>query len=160
MDEENKRSLILDDLPLYNLNRTSATYIDAMSSGLKTVEMDQTQWRVLAILGDNDNSRVSDIARRGVIKISTLTRMLERMERDKLLKRRPKKEDKRIVQVKLTAKGRKALQTAIKINEKVYERAFEGIDQEDIDLLTKLLKQMRKNFNRNQYEDVSLKKVT
>lgn len=154
MDEEIKRSLILDDLPLYNLNRTSATYIDAMSSGLKTAHMNQTQWRVLAILGDNDNSTVSDIARRGVIKISTLTRMLERMERDKLLNRKPKKEDKRIVQVKLTPKGRKALQTALKINKKVYDKAFEGINQQDIDLLTVLLKRMRENFNRNQYHDL------
>ena len=55
---------VLDSLPLYNLNRTSATYIDEMTSGLKAANMDQTQWRVLAILGYENNSTVSDLARR------------------------------------------------------------------------------------------------
>lgn len=146
-------NIVLDDSPLYNLNRTSATYIEEMSSGLKSANMDQTQWRVLAILGDKDNSTVSDIARRGVIKISTLTRMLKRMERDQLVQRKPKADDKRIVQVKITAKGKKALETAIAINKKVSQRAYEGISQQEIDQFTLLLKRIRTNFTHNRYLD-------
>lgn len=145
--------IILDDAPLYNLNRTSATYIDEMSIGLKSVNMEQAQWRILAILGDKDKSTVSEIARRSVIKISTLTRMLERMEGNQLVKRNPKIDDKRTVQVKITAKGKKALDKAIAINRNVSVRAFEGISQNEIDQFTKVLKHIRQNFTRNKYGD-------
>ena len=144
-------SFKLDDYPLYNLNRTSSAYIDEMSTALRQCGLDQTQWRVLGLLGDKDESSVSDIARRGVIKISTLTRMLERMERDGLVTRKPWAKDRRIIKVKLEEKGRAALQSAYQVGARIYSAAREGISDQEMEAMMDTLKRMRANLQRNQY---------
>ncbi len=141
----------LDDFPLYNLNRTSATYANEMSNAVQSIGMDQTQWRILAILGDKNNSTVSEIARRGVIKISTVTRMLERMEREQLLVRTPWKKDKRIVRVSLTKKGDRALEAALVIWSNIHAAATRNIDADDMEIFTETLKKIRENLGRNPY---------
>jgi len=141
----------LDDYPLYNLNRTSATYANEMSAALQTIGMDQTQWRILGILGDKNNSTVSEIARRGVIKISTVTRMLERMERDNLLMREPWAKDKRIVRVSLTPEGHVALNAALAIWANIHSAATQGISQPDMTIFIDTLKKIRENLGRNRY---------
>ncbi len=141
----------LDDYPLYNLNRTSATYGNEMSAALQTIGMDQTQWRILGILGDKNNSTVSEIARRGVIKISTVTRMLERMERDNLLVRTPWQKDKRIVRVSLTNEGQRALDAALAVWANIHAAATQGISPQDLANFTETLKKIRENLGRNPY---------
>jgi len=141
----------LDDYPLYNLNRTSATYGNEMSAALQTIGMDQTQWRILGILGDKNNSTVTEIARRGVIKISTVTRMLERMERDNLLVRKPWEEDKRIVRVSLTEDGQRALSAALAIWANIHGAATLGISPQNMEIFTDTLKRIRENLGRNRY---------
>ncbi|MFC7047620.1 MarR family winged helix-turn-helix transcriptional regulator [Emcibacter nanhaiensis] len=138
----------LDDSPLYNLNRTSATYTAEMAKALKAVGMDQTQWRVLGLLGDQNPSMVNELARKGVIKMSTLTRMLERMERDGLVTRKAWEQDKRNIQVFITDKGREALEVALSVNASVYKSAVEGLSEADLDQFMKVLKHMRENLNR------------
>ncbi|WP_321396195.1 MarR family transcriptional regulator [Emcibacter sp.] len=138
----------LDDYPLYNLNRTSATYVAEMSQALKNVDMDQTQWRVLCLLGDENPSMVRELARRGVIKMSTLTRMLERMERDGLVERKAWEQDKRNVQVFITDKGREALKTALSVNANIYKSAVAGLSEDEIEQFMQTLKHMRENLSR------------
>jgi len=145
----NEDGFKLDDYPLYNLNRTSATYTNEMAEAMQTIGLNQTQWRILAILGDKNNSTVSEVARKGVIKISTLTRMLERMEKDALLKRTPWKEDKRIVRVSLTAKGRKALSGALNISASVFHLATKDISEQDMQVFLQVLKKVRSNLTKN-----------
>jgi DNA-binding MarR family transcriptional regulator len=146
-----QKNFVLDDYPLYNLNRTSATYIDEMSKALKQVGLNQTQWRVLGILGDKNPSTVTGIARRSVLKMSTLTRMLDRMERDKLITRKLWANDKRIVHVHITAKGRKFLGRAVQVGANIYARVFDGIPDEQAQQLMHVLIKMRENLNRSPY---------
>ncbi|HRW30146.1 MAG TPA: hypothetical protein P5227_09135, partial [Emcibacteraceae bacterium] len=64
----------LDEYPLYNLNRTSATYTENMSLKLKRLQMDQPTWRILMLLDDKNPTSVGELSRRSVTKISTITR--------------------------------------------------------------------------------------
>jgi len=79
--EPSHPDFILEHYPLYNLNRTSATYIDKMTTVLKQYNMDQPSWRVLMLLGDKNPTSVGELSRRSVTKISTITRILIRMEK-------------------------------------------------------------------------------
>ena len=141
----------LDEYPLYNLNRTSATYTDVLSMTLKKMGMNQNQWRILAILGDKNPSTVTEIARRGVLKMSTLTRMLDRMEKDELVSRSLWKQDKRVVQIKVTAKGRAALNKMLSAANDVYKKTFAGISDAEVKRLMKTLAKMRDNLNHSSY---------
>ena len=138
---------ILDDYPLYNLNRTSATYIDEMSKRLKDYNMDQPSWRVLMLLGDKNPSSVGELSRRSVTKISTITRILMRMEKEDLVKRVPYPGDNRVIEVFITDTGKEFLIELRKLAAEIYKTAFDGISDEDIIDFTNVLMKVRKNLS-------------
>jgi len=137
----------LDDYPLYNLNRTSATYIEAMTDGLKQYNMDQPSWRVLMLLGDKNPSTVGDLSRRSVTKFSTITRILIRMENDGLIDRKPFPDDNRVIEVFITNKGKDILQELKILASKIYQKAFDGISDQDAINFTNILIRMRENLS-------------
>ena len=53
-----------------------------------------------------DGRSIGDLARATVTKQSSLTRVVDQMERDGLVRRRPARSDQRIVEVFLTKEGR------------------------------------------------------
>ena len=114
---------ILDDYPLYNLNRTSATYIEQMSVRLKAFNMDQPSWRVLMLLGDKNPSSVGELSRRSVTKISTITRILMRMEKEQLVRRVPYPDDNRVIEVFITDRGNEVLADLRGLAAEIYKSA-------------------------------------
>jgi len=138
---------ILDDYPLYNLNRTSATYIENMSQRLREFNMDQPSWRVLMLLGDKNPSTVGDLSRRSVTKISTITRILMRMEKENLVRRAPFPDDNRVIEVFITDKGKEVLAKLRTLADNVYQSTFDGIDENDMITFSNILMQMRKNLS-------------
>ena len=143
----------LDDYPLYNLNRTSATYVNEMTKVLKSVGMDQPQWRILMLLADQNPSTVSELSRRAVTKMSTITRILMRMEDDDLVRRTPSPADSRVTEVFITQKGDKIVEDLRTVATRVYRKAFTGISDKDIVRFVEILKLMRENLTRSPYLD-------
>lgn len=138
---------ILDDYPLYNLNRTSATYTQQTTERLKGLGMDQPSWRVLMLLGDKNPSTVGELSRRSVTKISTITRILIRMENDGLITRKPFPEDNRVIEVFITSKGAEVLSGLRSLASDVYKKAFIGVEDEDIVKFTNILMKIRQNLS-------------
>ncbi len=120
---------VLDDYPLYNLNRTSATYVEEMTKVLKSVGTDQPQWRVLMLLADKNPSTVSELSRRAVTKMSTITRILIRMEADGLVRRTSSPVDSRVTEVFMTDRGMRIVEELRTVATRVYRKAFEGISE-------------------------------
>jgi DNA-binding MarR family transcriptional regulator len=136
----------LDEYLFYNLNLASAHYGGRMDRAFAELDIDQTAWRVLSILGDDPNSRVSDIARRGMIKIPTLSRQLERLVANGLVRRNAGADDRRTVRISLTPKGRRELQRARRISAGLFEDATSGIAPEELAGAIRVLKQIRGNL--------------
>lgn len=63
------------------------------------------QYLVLLVLWEQDNQPVNDIAKRLVLETNTITPLLQRMEKQKILVRRKDKEDQRRVIVSLDRKS-------------------------------------------------------
>ncbi len=138
----------IDDYLFYNLNFASAQYGAAMDGAFGQLDIDQTAWRVLSILSDDENSRISDIAQRGMIKIPTLSRQLERLEADGLIRRVPCAEDRRTVRIALTVRGRRELQRARQVSAAIFRQATQGIADEELARTIRTLKLMRANLDR------------
>ncbi len=143
---------ILEDYVLYNLIRASSTYTTEMDQALKSYGLDNTKWRVLSLLKDKSPSTVSELARRSVIKLPTLTRMLIRMENEGLITRQALDNDRRVVEVRMTSSAKKTLTLVRSIGHKVFDRAFDGIEAQEVARMTKTLKRMRENLNLSPYE--------
>lgn len=145
---------LLDNYVLYNLVRTTTTYNDVMSNSLKAYGLDTTKWRILMLLNDKSPSSVGALAKRSVTKMPTLTRMLTRMENEGLIVRTLSSSDRRFVQVTMTPKAVKALTMVQSIGQRVFERAFEGLNGEQISEMTQMLKHVRRNLNRSPYDRI------
>lgn len=144
---------LLDDFPLYNLNLASWTYIDEMTRALKSVDVDHPTWRVLLLLGDKNPSSVSELSQRGVTKMSTITRILIRMEENGLVRRSPSAEDSRVTEVFLTDEGRAVLEKLRGIGGRMHRKALAGFSDADIATLVMLLRRLRDNLIRSPYLD-------
>lgn len=143
----------LEDSPFYNINRTSATYVEEMAHILQSVGMEQSGWRVLMLLKENNQMTVSEISRKSFIKLSTITRILIRMEEEGLVHRQLSEADNRVTEVYATDKGRENLKKLSSIAGRVYRRAFEGIPEKDAVHLVRTLKLIHKNLTRSHYLD-------
>ena len=143
----------LEDSPFYNLNRTSASYVTEMAKILKSVDMDQSRWRILMLLSEKNPSTVSEISNNSFIKLSTITHMLIRMESEGLVERRPSDADNRVTDVYATAKGLTKVDQLRRVAGRIYARAFEGIPPEDVTALARILKAVHKNLTRSPYLD-------
>ena len=70
------------------MTRTMAGYYALLERALKKAGVDQPRWRVLMILGAKNPSNMSELAERAVIKNSTMTRLIQRMQRQGLVRER------------------------------------------------------------------------
>ena len=90
----------------YLLARASLIVSNEFHAALKTWDMSVPEWRVLACLTDVEGLSVGELAAMALMKQPRLTKVLDRMERDGLLKRRSAAKDRRRVTLHLTARGR------------------------------------------------------
>ena len=66
----------------------------------------EQQWRVIRALAAYENIDASELARRSFLLAPSLTRILQFLQSEKLIKRSPDKDDQRRSVLVLTAKGR------------------------------------------------------
>ena len=77
--------------------------------GLREHGLSDQQWRVLRVLGEHGVVETGRVAREAFILGPSLTGVLNRMERDGLVRRKRDATDQRRTVVEPTAKGRKAV---------------------------------------------------
>ena len=90
----------------YLLARASFNVSREFHARLKEWDLTVPEWRVLACLMDVEGLSVGELAAMALMKQPGLTKVLDRMERDELLKRQSTSNDRRRVTLHLTAKGR------------------------------------------------------
>ncbi|MGM4885220.1 flavin reductase [Tardiphaga sp. 20_F10_N6_6] len=90
----------------YLLARASFNVSSSFHTRLKEWDLTVPEWRVLACLADVEGLSVGELAAMALMKQPGLTKVLDRMERDDLLKRKSTSNDRRRVTLYLTAKGR------------------------------------------------------
>ena len=67
--------------PFYLLNRAVSRYNVIIESELRAIGIDIPTWRVLMILGESEPLAVGQVAKSAVINISTMMRIIERMQK-------------------------------------------------------------------------------
>ena len=91
-------------------------------------------------LGRGDVLPVGALAEAAGIAQPTATRMLDGLERQGVIERRPSTEDRRSVSVALTARGRRLLNRKRKLVEEKRRAVFESLDAADRENAARLLR--------------------
>jgi len=96
----------VEDYLLYLLARASHQVSRQFHRQVRAAGLNVPEWRVLASLSDADGRTVGDLAAMTLLAQPTLTKVLNRMQRDGLVRRGPDADDGRKVRIFSTAAGR------------------------------------------------------
>jgi DNA-binding MarR family transcriptional regulator len=103
-------------------------------------------WRVLAALREQDGRRMGDLSRTTSIEVSTLTRLVDNMEKTGLVERRRDAEDARAVALHATAAGRRLTRRILPIAERYERVALKGFTAAEQDVLKQALRRLYDNM--------------
>ena len=137
----------LDSYLPYLLNRAGARIAAAFNVEMRQIGATLQVWRVLAALRERDGQRMGDLSKTTSIEVSTLTRLVDNMEKDGLVTRRREKGDARAVSLQVTATGRRLTQRIVPIAERYEAVAFKGFTAGEAEVLKKALRRLYDNMD-------------
>ena len=89
---------------------------------------------------DDDDYPIGELGRNAQVKSSTMTDMIDRLEKEKIVERIRDDGDRRVVKVRLTDKGKKIKREFTQKTRKGVETAFSKLSEEEIRTLLNHLK--------------------
>ena len=136
----------LDSYLPYLLNRAGARIAAAFSEEVRPLGATLQMWRVLAALREGDGRRMGDLSETTSIEVSTLTRLVDNMEKKGLVARRRDAADARVVALHVTPAGRRLTQRITPIAERYESVALAGFTAAEADILKAALRRLYSNM--------------
>lgn len=121
---------------------------EAFGRRLEKKGITRIQWIALYYLGLNGNFSQRHLARCMNIKDSSATRLVDRMQRDGLIKRKKNPDDRRVTYLVLTKKGESMRDEILPEGEKFSKILLDGIDDKELEIFEKVLKKMVNNIEK------------
>ena len=139
--------LDLGDYLPYLANRVGNIIADQFgATALSPHGLSIAMWRVMAVLAANGSQRQIDLADLTSIDSSTLSRMVTRLVRMRLLTRTRSTKSNREVAVELSAKGKALVAELIPIARDYEAIAIAGLSREELDVLKSCLHRIYANM--------------
>lgn len=104
--DESCSELLLDNQLCFALYSTSLMMTKTYKPLLKALDLTYPQYLAMLVLWEEDGITVSHMSKRLLTDPGSVTPLLKRLEADGLLTRQRRKEDERVVELRLTDKGR------------------------------------------------------
>lgn len=130
----------------YLLNRAGFAVTEAFGGALAGASLTVPGWRVLAALLAGERLRVGELAELTSIEFSTLSRLVDALQRRGLVARKPSKDDARVVHVALTARGRTIATGLVPAALELEGRLVEGMSAAEVSELRRLLGRLYRNL--------------
>jgi len=112
------------------------------------IELSKEQWIVLKKLHDKDGQTQNDLAFITNRSKTSLTRLINTMEKKGLVFRMLSKEDKRINHIYLSDSGKETFLTSLPVIKKLTKDLQENISSEDLSKTIQVLNQIQNNINK------------
>ena len=125
----------LEECVNYLLTTAQHSVFLKMTEKLSVFDLTPVQYAVLYCLWENDKKSPKEIAERLKLENSTISGILERMEKKGLIKRMISKEDRRFIQIMLTEKGAALEEDVLAAVEKVNEEVMSVFSKEECENL-------------------------
>ena len=121
----------LEECVNYLLTTAQHSVFLKMTEKLSVFDLTPVQYAVLYCLWENDKKSPKEIAERLKLENSTISGILERMEKKGLIKRMISKEDRRFIQIMLTEKGAALEEDVLAAVDKVNEEVMSVFSKEE-----------------------------
>lgn len=140
------RRLLLQDFLPYLLNRAGMKIGLMFSRDVEPYGVTLPMWRVLIELWHKGDHRLGELAERTSIDMSTLSRLLVAMQRNKLIVRRRSGLDRRALSLTLTEKGLELVEEVAPFAVYYEKQAMEGLSKDEFIQLKQLLRKVFENL--------------
>lgn len=135
----------------YLMNRIMGRYNSMLRLELAEMGLTTPKMRTLAVLSVIDNVVINRLAVYAVVEQSTLSRALDALEGEGLIRRAPDQEDSRATRVSITEAGRAAFERLWPTMRHSYERMFAGIDDTERSAFVGTLQKMLANIRKHDF---------
>jgi DNA-binding MarR family transcriptional regulator len=133
----------LSECPYYLISRVNLVVMAALKKGFAAAgikEVKPAYLCVLMSLWQADGLKVIELGKKAGLEPSTMTGLLDRMERDELVVRTTDPNDRRVLRINLTRSGRQVRDPVLKVVDRVLTDIFAGIKADDISQTKTLLR--------------------
>ncbi len=135
----------MDDSVGYLLARSRAMLAKALDAALVSDGVTHSQSGILLLLASGKYSTAADLVRETFTDAASMTRMLDRLQKNGLIERAQDGEDRRQVRLRLTAAGAALAARLPAILTGVLNARFAGFSAEEIGFLKSLLRKLLQN---------------
>lgn len=130
------------------IGRTTNTVNKKLQREFKQINLSITheQWTLLSALWDEDGQTQQELAEKTFRAKTSITRLIDKLEKQNLVTRIPDKKDHRVNLIYLTSKGKALEKITEPVLHKTYKKAIDGISEKDILICKKVLTQVFENL--------------
>ena len=141
----------LENFAPYLMNRIMGRYNASLRDEMATLGLTTPQMRSLAVLSVIDGILIRELSVYAVVEQSTLSRAIDALSRDGLIRRETDAEDSRATRIFLTGAGRKTHERLWPHMVAFYEQMFVGIDREERRAFVGTLQTMLANIRKHDF---------
>jgi DNA-binding MarR family transcriptional regulator len=131
----------------YLINRAGARLAVAFGAEIARHGIGLQEWRVLAALLARGPCRLGDLAALTSIEMSTMSRLVGRMARARLVDRIREESDRRAVQLSLSARGAQVAAAIVPLAHRYEARALAGFGAREAEQLRGMLMRVFRNLD-------------
>lgn len=139
----------VEDSHAYYIYSIQAASYAALADAVRGHGLTTPAWRVIANLQETDGISIRDLARRTVVDVSNLSKLIAAMSAEGLVVKKRSARDARVMLVHITAKGRKTFEAAVPAVREVLDRNLDGFSDQERDRFRSYLKRMMENVSRD-----------
>jgi len=110
------------------------------------IEINSAQGRIMFALWQNDGISINELAKKTQLKKSTLTSMLDRLEKMGYVRRQRSKKDRRKILIRRTEKDRTMEKKYVEVSEEMTRLFYKGFSKNQIDRFEKDLGRILNNL--------------
>ncbi|MDD5712466.1 MAG: MarR family transcriptional regulator [Smithellaceae bacterium] len=146
------------DCPYYLVTRVSLAATSVFKRAFAEAgltELRPAYMGVLMCLWNEDGLKVIELGRRAGLEPSTMTGLIDRMERDGLVTRVPDPEDRRVLKINLTEAGSAIKDTVAEKVDLVMGQVLSNVDTDDLAQLKDTLRQILTNIHEGSEDEPS-----
>jgi DNA-binding MarR family transcriptional regulator len=136
------------ECPYYLISRVSLVVTSALKKGFADAGVQKVRPAYLCVmmsLWEEDGLKVIELGKKAGLEPSSMTGLLDRMERDGLVSRTMDPRDRRVLRIYLNESGQNARDPILNVIDDVLADVFAGISKEDISHTKNLLRHVLAN---------------
>jgi DNA-binding MarR family transcriptional regulator len=127
------------------IGRTRKAIIQKIDAELAPLEVSASHWLVVLVLGEGAAANAAELCELLGYDPGAMTRLLDRLESKRVVRRVRGGVDRRSVRIELTRSGKALYPKILRAMVKVFNRLLRGFDRSEVGLLETYLKRMLAN---------------